>query len=152
MNWKQFAKETEDWLFYKENEDSKRISFYDSDGLQEEVFYISKGKYVLRNFMFVTGWQQDVIMRFINQNPEKWFAEPLFYIVLGRGTYSGLFTAYKKIMFNQYEIVDEADINGDDRCDYVFTQDEIDDLKSKLPENMAKIVDLGKTEVNGNDN
>lgn len=30
---------------------------------------------------------------------------------------------------------------------YIFTESEIEQLKSRLPDNMAKIVDLGKVEV-----
>lgn len=123
------------------------------DGDYQTIFECyDNGTLNLGNMTLINYHDQMEVAKFLRQDPEEWFKEPLFYIVLGRGTYSGLFTAYKKIMFNQYEIVDEADINGDDRCDYVFTQDEIDDLKSKLPENMKKIVDLGKTEVNENDN
>lgn len=42
----------------------------------------------------------------------------------------------------EYELVSDQ---------YQFTESEIEDLKATLPENMAKIVDLGKVEVNDED-
>lgn len=36
--------------------------------------------------------------------------------------------------------------------EFIFTESEVEDLKSELPENMAKIVDLGKVEVNNENN
>lgn len=42
------------------------------------------------------------------------------------------------------DLIEEDDLKTDR---YRFTESEIKDLKATLPENMAKIVDLGKVEV-----
>lgn len=45
------------------------------------------------------------------------------------------------------EIWDSAKENDLTLDEYIFTESEIEQLKSRLPYNMAKIVDLGKVEV-----
>lgn len=55
-------------------------------------------------------------------------------------------TAYRK-KSKGIEIWDSAKENDLTLDEYIFTESEIEELKSTLPDNMAKIVDLGKVEV-----
>lgn len=91
------------------------------------------------------------IMNFLMQDSEEWFKEREYNIVLGKNMDDEqVKTAYAH--FGQYFYV----VN--DVCDYdlsqkgfVFTESKLKELESKLPDRLAKIVDLAKVEVNGND-
>ena len=90
--------------------------------------------------------QHAIIDYLTNSNPEDWFAEKKYNIVIGKDMRGHCKSAYYKgtdavkVLANVYK--DDLTLDN-----FIFTESEIEDLKSKLPENMAKIVDLGKVEV-----
>lgn len=74
------------------------------------------------------------------------FPERKYNIIIGMDS-NGIKSVYKKLNKGRYLIdalANRADFNIEP---YLFTESEIEDLKSTLPENMQKIVDLGKVEV-----
>lgn len=84
-------------------------------------------------------------------NSNHWFDEPekKYNIVIGKdvGTYGDCVkTAYRK-EDKGIEVWDSAKEGNLTSDKYIFTESEIEDLKAPLPDNMAKIVDLGKVEV-----
>ena len=92
---------------------------------------------------------QRTIMDFIyTTDSNHWFDEPekKYNIIIGKDVGQIWKSAYKKSRFGAKvsDNVYEEDLILDD---YQFTESEIEDLKSNLPENMAKIVDVGKVEV-----
>lgn len=96
---------------------------------------------------------QEKIMDFIyTTDSNHWFDEPekKYNIIIGENERGKLKTAYHKLSNGTYigDAVEEDDLKTDR---YIFTESEIEQLKSTLPENMAKIVDLGKVEVKDED-
>lgn len=96
---------------------------------------------------------QEKIMDFIyNTDKEHWFDEPekKYNIVIGENVRGKLKTAYHKLRNSAYvcSAVEEDDLKTDR---FIFTESEIEDLKSKVSERSAKIVDLGKVEVTNED-
>lgn len=96
---------------------------------------------------------QKTIMDFIyTTDSNHWFDEPekKYNIIIGENKREKLKTAYHKLSNGTYigDAVEEDDLKTDR---YIFTESEIEQLKSTLPENMAKIVDLGKVEVKDED-
>lgn len=92
---------------------------------------------------------QKEIMDFVyNTDKEHWFDEPekKYNIIIGEDVGQIWKSAYKKSLFGGKvsDNVYEEDLILDD---YIFTESEIEDLKATLPDNMAKIVELGKVEV-----
>lgn len=92
---------------------------------------------------------QEDIMNFVyTTDKEHWFDEPekKYNIIIGEDEQGKLKTAYKKFSNGTYigDAAEEDDLKTDR---YRFTESEIEDLKATLPENMAKIVELGKVEV-----
>lgn len=83
-----------------------------------------------------------------NSNPDDWFAEKKYNIVLHN-------LDGEKMVINKYDrhnpfsIECSTGIDDDElKLDaYIFTENEIEQLTLTLPTNMAKIVDLGKVEV-----
>lgn len=57
------------------------------------------------------------------------------------------FTAYKKSFRNHINTCDIVESKDLSKPEYIFTQKEIDCLKQNLPVNMAKIIEMGKVEV-----
>lgn len=101
------------------------------------------------NFIHLKPHEQKVIIDFLaNSNPEDWFAEKKYNIVLNN-------LEGEKIVINKYDrhstLAIECSTGIDDdelKLDaYIFTEKEIEQLKLILPTSMAKIVDLGKVEV-----
>lgn len=93
--------------------------------------------------------QHAIIDYLTNSNPEDWFAEKKYNIVIGKDvTKKGerCKTAYRKAPkgIEVWDSAKEDDLTSDR---YIFTESEIEQLKVRLPENMAKIIDLGKVEV-----
>lgn len=92
--------------------------------------------------------QHAIIDYLTNSNPSDWFAEKKYNIVLHN-------LDGEKIVINKYDrhstLAIECSTGIDDdelKLDaYIFTKQEIEELKSTLPTNMAKIVELGKVEV-----
>ncbi len=95
---------------------------------------------------------QKTIMDFIYTTDSKhWFdeQEKKYNIVIGKdvGTYGDYVrTAYRK-KDKGIEVWDSAKEGNMTSDKYIFTESEIEDLKATLPDNMAKIVELGKVEV-----
>ena len=93
--------------------------------------------------------QHAIIDYLTNSNPEDWFAEKKYNIIIGEDMRTERYrykTAYRKTP-KGIEVWDSAK-EGDFTSDrYIFTESEIEQLKVRLPENMAKIIDLGKVEV-----
>lgn len=150
MNWQKLKYE----ICVDTSTDNKgSIKFYNADN--STMFYIFKnGMFSLCDLNNVSYYDQKKILKFLKQTPEEWFKGEEYNIVIGSNLDGYTFTAYAHYERNgakAYYVnngVTEYDLKSEK---YKFTQDEIDDLKSKLPENMAKIVDLGKTEVKDND-
>lgn len=93
--------------------------------------------------------QEDIMDFVYTTDKDHWFDEPekKYNIVIGEDVSGNYKTAYYKIghgadvtdTTTEYELALDK---------YKFTESEIEELKSDLPENMKKIVDLGKVEVN----
>lgn len=92
------------------------------------------------------GIQSSIVNFLANSSPTYWFPEKKYNIIIGMDSF-GIKNIYKKSHKGKYLIdvlADKEDFNIEP---YLFTESEIEDLKSNLPENMQKIVDLGKAEV-----
>ena len=100
---------------------------------------------------------QKEIMDFVyNTDKDHWFdeQEKKYNIIIGEDVKTEeycVLTAYRKAL-DGIEVWDSA--KGDDLTSdrYQFTESEIEDLKSKVSEQSAKIVDLGKVEVKDENN
>lgn len=153
MNWQEFASGNKSWITTEVNEQGT-VFFYEKDNPDILIFSISINGYTLFDFSDTTLFEQHKTINFLKQGADEWYKKPLYNIVIGSNLDGYTFTAYAHYERNgakAYYVnngVTEYDLKSEK---YKFTQDEIDDLKSKLPENMKRIVDLGKTEVNGND-
>lgn len=93
---------------------------------------------------------QKEIMDFVyTTDKEHWFDEPekKYNIVIGKDMSGNFKTVYYKVG-NGVDVTDTAGEYELVSDQYQFTESEIEDLKATLPENMAKIIDLGKVEVN----
>lgn len=122
----------------------------DSCGVKYRLVYFVDYLYkIRRNFHMLQPYEQKAIIDFLaNSNPEDWFAEKKYNIVLNN-------LEGEKIVINKYDrhstLAIECSTGIDDdelKLDaYIFTEKEIEQLKLTLPTNMAKIVDLGKVEV-----
>lgn len=108
---------------------------------------------ILTDFAYLYKDLQAIVVKFLaTTDPEEWFDEKKYNIIIGKETHTDKFKlAYYKNMdcgmlrgygINNYTI--DRNLGEDD---YQFTDREIEKLKSKLPENMAEIVELGKVEV-----
>lgn len=92
---------------------------------------------------------QRTIMDFIyTTNSNHWFDEPekKYNIIIGKDMSGNFKTVYYKAG-NGVDVTDTAGEYELVSDQYQFTESEIEDLKATLPENMAKIIDLGKEEV-----
>lgn len=107
-------------------------------------------------FGLVPAEIQKMIMDFIyTTDKEHWFdeSEKRYNVVIGEDVKREgdcVKTAYRK-NGDGVEVIDSTDENDLTLDEYIFTESEVEDLKSELPENMAKIVDLGKVEVKDED-
>lgn len=94
---------------------------------------------------------QKYIMDFVyTTDKEHWFDEPekKYNIIIGEDVGQIYRSAYKKCWFGAKvsDNVHEEDLILEN---YQFTESEVEDLKSKVSERSAKIIDLGKVEVKG---
>ena len=142
---------TDDCFYLIYDADMKTIHLYRRlTDVYFELAEISK-KYkswlVGKDLYMQVGEVQKVIMNFlVKSNPDDWFAEKKYNIIIGKGS-DGIKNIYKKSNEGRYLIdalADKADFNIEP---YLFTENEIEELKSTLSEKLAKIVDLGKVEV-----
>lgn len=102
------------------------------------------------HIVWVNDKDQDLIVKYLaNHTPEDWFAEKKYNIIIGQDKDEAdeYFTAYRKDPNGYFSTTDEALKDELKNVEYLFTESEIEQLKSTLPTNMAKIVDLGKVEV-----
>lgn len=93
--------------------------------------------------------EQNIVVDYLaNSNTSDWFAEKKYNVIVGTDTNAPIYAAYKKIMANEYIVcshVYKDELRNTDELQ--FTEKDIEELKSTLPTNMAKIVELGKVEV-----
>lgn len=92
---------------------------------------------------------QKEIMDFIyTTDSNHWFDEPekKYNIIIGEDMSGNFKTVYYKVG-NGVDVTDAAGEYELVSDQYQFTESEIEDLKATLPENMAKIIELGKVEV-----
>ena len=108
---------------------------------------------IISGFCMLHHEVQKEIMDFIyTTDSNHWFDEPekKYNIVIAEDVNKNNVvhwkTAYQK-KYKGVEINDAVDEKVFINDNFIFTESEIEELKSNLPENMAKIVDLGKVEV-----
>lgn len=107
-------------------------------------------------FGLVPAEIQKEIMDFIyTTDKDYWFDEPekKYYIAVGMYDRTSKLIYFKNDNALDFKLrtmidFDEKHLQEDD----IFTESEIEQLKSTLPDNMAKIVDLGKVEVKDENN
>lgn len=122
------------------------------DNLSTYVCFDNGDWDILSGFCILHHEVQKEIMDFIyTTDKEHWFdaQEKKYNIIIGEDvkTYGDrCATAYRK-KSKGIEIWDSAKENDLTLDEYIFTESEIEQLKSRLPCNMAKIVELGKVEV-----
>lgn len=92
--------------------------------------------------------QEDIMDFIYTTDKEHWFDEPekKYNIIIGEDMSGNFKTVYYKVG-NGVDVTDAAGEYELVSDQYQFTESEIEDLKATLPENMAKIIDLGKVEV-----
>lgn len=92
---------------------------------------------------------QKYIMDFVyTTNPNDWFKEKKYNIIIGKDNHSPIYAAYKKPTDNEYIVsshVFKDELINDDELQ--FTEQDIKKLKECLPDYLNKIIDLGKVEV-----
>lgn len=106
---------------------------------------------VEQKFGLVPAEIQKMIMDFVyTTDKEHWFDEPekKYYIAVGMYDRTSKIIYFKNDNALDFKLrtmidFDEKHLQEDD----IFTEKEIEELKSTLPTNMAKIVELGKVEV-----
>lgn len=98
---------------------------------------------------YVYGRSLNMIVNFLaNSNPEDWFPKKRYNIVIGIDTNTDFKTAYRKTATKGvYEVNGSTELNDLRKNRYIFTDEEIKNLKVTLPPDLSKIVDLGKVEV-----
>lgn len=104
----------------------------------------------LPTFGLASADVQKNIMDFIySTDSNYWFDEPekKYNIIVGEDVGGEYKSAYQKVGSYGVEVFDSVD--GDDLAleMFIFTESEIEDLKSKVSEQSAKIIDIAKVEV-----
>lgn len=148
MNWQEFLKENKDWIHAEKNLEDGTVEFI-SNCYNEALFIISEYGFALKSLFLSKPHEQVEAVRFLAQKPKEWFKgiEPKYFIIIGKDADDDCgISFYKKCYENRYFIA-QGNIGDLRQKECEFTQEEIDDLKSHLPENMEKIVDLAKVEV-----
>lgn len=106
--------------------------------------------HVNAEFSKLTSDVQKIIMTYLStSHPYDWYAENKYNVVIGyrKVIASKLYVAWYKESDNfNTGWAHEKELNYDE---YIFTESEIEELKSTLPESMKEIVELGKVEVKG---
>ena len=129
-----------------------RESDYSIDLNRNEIilFSLKDRTYSFTSYIsWVNDKDQDLIVKYLaNHTPDDWFAEKKYYIAVGMYDSTSKLIYYKKdntLDFTLRTMIDfdEKYLEDED----IFTENEIEELKSTLPENMQKIVDIGKVEV-----
>lgn len=97
---------------------------------------------------YVHGKSLNIIVNFLaNSNPDNWFAEKKYNIIIGIGESENEVAAYGKLDDGIYAINSSLTKNELKDDLYQFTENEIKKFQSDLPDNLAHIVELGKVEV-----
>ncbi|WP_203621874.1 hypothetical protein [Apilactobacillus nanyangensis] len=114
--------------------------------------HFENGQWDIRaDFCILNHEAQKLVMDFVyTTNPNDWLLERKYYIAVGMYDSTSKLIYYKNGNGNELDFklrtmmdFDEKHLQEDD----IFTENEIEELKSTLSEQMAKIVDLGKVEV-----
>lgn len=89
---------------------------------------------------------QDTITNFFSIVPRKVVPKKKYHVIIGRDETGDFLTAYQKgsCGFFVQSNLTQADLRNEN---VKFTESEFRELKSKLPINLKRIVELGKTEV-----
>lgn len=135
-------------------QDEIRIVQYDD---LHVISFSKDGWHIEDSFSMFNSEIQKIIVDYANRTTvEDWFySEKKYNIVVGLSYKDEGVTAYhkteKEVWYNEFDEVAclDAFASKDDlkRKEYIFTESDIIALKLSLPENMAKIVDLGKVEI-----
>lgn len=126
------------------------------------ISFSKDGWHIEESFGILNSEIQQIIVDYANRTSVKdWFCSVKKYnIVVGLSYGDDEVTAYhkteKEVWYNEFDevmclstFVSKNDLKRDE---YMFTEQEITTLKLSLPENMAKIVDLGRVEVKDENN
>lgn len=108
---------------------------------------------ILSGFCMLHHEVQKEIMDFIyTTDKEHWFDEPekKYNIIIGEDVGKKWKSAYRKLA-DDIGVMDTVKPENLTLAKYIFTESEIEDLKSKVSERSAKIIDLGKVEVTNED-
>ena len=126
----------------------------DINGEEIILFSLKDRTYSFTSYIaWVNDEDQDLIVKYLaNHTPDDWFAEKKYNIIIGRDSKKTMYdnqvvTTYRKNGLNDFFVNDNTHNSQLSDYDYQFTESDIEQLKSTLPTNMAKIVDLGKVEV-----
>lgn len=124
-----------------ENDDSYQVIFYCYDN----------GTLNLGNMTLINEHDQMEVAKFLRQDPEEWFEELKYNIIIGKDTdVNEKFCAYwhsSNSSDSDFLLNDNTTHEDLSKDEYKFNTAQINDLKLQLPDYMAKIVDLGKVEV-----
>ena len=146
---------------YFSEEGQFKIDYYDYDKIFEICCENDCGEYDLveidrkdKSWLLETDIghqtlevQHTIVDFFVNSNPKEWFPEKKYNIIIGENPKWKTYTLYRHDGEGGFESGDFLGHNTLDNKYFQFNEDEIEELKSRLPENLAKIVDLGKVEV-----
>ena len=105
----------------------------------------------LPSFGLASADVQKNIMDFIySTDSNHWFDEPekKYNIIIGEDVGTKWKSAYRKLA-DDIGVMDTVKPEALTLAKYIFTESEIEDLKSKVSEHSAKIIELGKVEVKG---
>lgn len=135
--------------------DKYHVFYYiyrDYDGYSYELIEINRSYNTWRlgdNLSCELVDVQKVVVDFLaNSNPKDWFPKKKYNIVIGIDTNTDFKTAYRKTASKGiYEVNGYTELNDLRKNQYIFTEEEIKNLKVTLPPDLSKIVDLGKVEV-----
>ena len=127
-----------------------RESDYSIDLNRNEIilFSLKDRTYSFTSYIsWVNDKDQDLIVNYLaNHTPDDWFEEKKYNIIIGE-SYGYYKDAYRKLDKGMYAVIATQEDSELKRPYHLFTEQEIEELKSTLPENMQKIVDIGKVEV-----
>lgn len=120
-----------------------------SNGMKNTVVEFSKTSYrIHEDVSCLHSLEQNIIVDYLaNTAPCERFLEKKYNIIIGSSVSTKCSAAYCKVGQGKVKLdtfTRPFELKLDD---YQFTESEIEKLKSTLPTNMAKIVELGKVEV-----
>lgn len=94
---------------------------------------------------------KDIVEYISSTDEHDWFPlEKKYNIIIGQDDDDDETEKFFTTYYKQNDAFHTNDSTREDKLSYeryIFTESEIEELKSTLPENMQKIVDLGKVEV-----